>query len=80
MSKQVVYVADNLKRLIKEKGYRVEFVSQKTGLSKTLIYTTMKGETNASVKSLAKIAAFFDIPLSELFKEPQKLNRRKDYE
>ena len=72
LSKQGVYVADNLKRLIKEKGYRVEFVAHKSGLSKSLIYTIMQGEVNASVKSLAKLATFFDIPLAELFKEPSK--------
>lgn len=75
MSKQGVYVADNLKRLIKEKGYRVEFVAQKSGLSKSLIYTIMQGEVNASIKSLAKIASFFDIPLCDLFKEPSKEQR-----
>lgn len=75
MSKQLDYVSDNIKKLIKERGLRVKFVAKKIGVSDVHIYLLMNGTAKPSLDMLGKLADFFDVPISDFFKEPQKEQR-----
>ena len=72
MSKQIGYVSGNIKKLINERGLRVKFVAGKIGVSDVHIYLLMNGKAKPSLDMLGELADFFDVPISDFFKEPQK--------
>lgn len=71
-----VRAVSQLKRLRMDKGYTLEDMAEKTGLSKGLISKIENHKVSPPISTLARIAHALDIPLGDLFcpldDQPQK--------
>lgn len=62
-------VAQNIKKLRKSKGKKREEISLALGLDNSYISKLERCNINPTLDKLAKIAGYFEIKLSDLFKE-----------
>jgi transcriptional regulator with XRE-family HTH domain len=61
---------DRLNQAIEESGLRLDYIIEKSGLSRQTIYLMREGKANnPQIETLAKLARVLGIPVSELINE-----------
>ncbi len=70
-------LAENMKRLRKERGWSQERLADEAGLHRTYAGALEQEKQNVSLESLAKIAAALDVSIWELL-EPHKSESNRD--
>ena len=63
-------IAVNLKRIRHSKGMSLDFVSEQTGVSKSMLAQIEKGGANPSIGVLGKISSGLRIELADLLNTP----------
>lgn len=58
---------NKIRETIKNKGLKIIYVVEKTGISKSHFYDIMNGKAVPSLKNAAKISETLKVPLTELF-------------
>lgn len=64
---ELVKAGERLRRLRKERGWRLEDLSERTGLSKSYLSRIEGGEREPSLAALFNVAAAYGVPFSSLF-------------
>lgn len=59
-----------IKEVLKEKGMRQKALSEKIGVAEISLSRSING--NPSLETLQKIASALNVPISELFEQPQQ--------
>jgi len=65
-------VQNNIRQAIEERGMKISFVIDKTGLAKSYFYDVMNGKSVPSLSNARKIADVLGVRLSELFPEDEE--------
>jgi transcriptional regulator with XRE-family HTH domain len=60
----------NIKRRLKENGWTLEILAEKTGLSIQTLSKIQNGNENTTLRSLALIARAFGVGIKDLFDDP----------
>mgnify|MGYP000984403905 CR=1 FL=1 len=63
---------NNIRQAIEERGMKISFVIDKTGLAKSYFYDVMNGKSVPSLSNARKIADVLGVRLSELFPEDEE--------
>lgn len=58
---------NNIREIIKEKGIKISFVIQKTGLSTAGFYAIANGDSVPNLQTARKISKVLNKPLDEVF-------------
>ena len=62
-------IAENLKRIRKSRNMSLDMLSEKTGVSKSMLGQIERGESNPTVATIAKIVDGIKVPFEELIYE-----------
>lgn len=62
-------ISGTLKVLRKERGWSLDFASQKTGVSKAMLGQIERGESSPTISTLWKIASGFDVSFSSFLED-----------
>jgi transcriptional regulator with XRE-family HTH domain len=76
MARDVVseLIADNLARLLKERGISALELGQRCSMGRSSVYDILNGRSSSpKVATVAKLASGLNVPLTELFMTPQQL-------
>lgn len=60
---------NEIRAIIKKKGYKIVSVIKNTGLAKSSFYEIMNGNSIPSLENARKISEVLKVPLDELFPE-----------
>lgn len=58
---------NKIREIINNKGLKITYVIEKTGISKSHFYDIMNGKAVPSLTNAAKISEVLKVPLTELF-------------
>lgn len=61
-----------IKKLLKDKGWTLEDLSNKTGYSISHLSKVQGGQTNTNLKTLLKIAIALEVNIKDLFADPSE--------
>lgn len=60
-------VAENLRRLLKEKNRTITELSEYTGISRPTLYRILEHKSSLKLEDAIRIARFFDVPIEQLY-------------
>lgn len=66
---------NEIRAIIKKRGYKVVSIIEKTGLAKSSFYEIMNGNSIPSLENARKISEALRVPLDELF--PENFNKEE---
>ena len=75
-----IHLGERVRKLRKEMGWSQENLGERAGLHPTYVGGIERGERNVSLENLSRLAAAFDLSLSELFEFPSKDSNRETME
>lgn len=58
---------NKIRNVIQEKGLKITYVIEKTGISKSHFYDIMNGHANPSITNTLKIAEILEVTVEEIF-------------
>lgn len=61
------FVVDNIKRIIREKGFRQKYIAQRAGFSELKFSDILNGRRVLRAEYLLPIASALDVEIGELF-------------
>jgi len=65
------YIAENLKRLRKEKNLSMQQLANLAEIEKSQVYRIESGKSDARISTLLNIANTLEVDVSELLRKPQ---------
>src|SRR5205085_4187370 len=68
-------LAANLRAARQERGWRLEDLADRCGVSRNMLQQIETARTNPSVATLAKISATLGVPIGRLLEPPEELGR-----
>jgi transcriptional regulator with XRE-family HTH domain len=68
-------LAANLRAARQERGWRLEDLAGRCGVSRNMLQQIEAGRTNPSVATLAKISATLGVPIGRMLEPPEELGR-----
>ncbi|MER6946933.1 XRE family transcriptional regulator [Nonomuraea sp. NPDC000554] len=68
-------LAANLRAARQERGWRLEDLASRSGVSRGMLQQIETGRTNPSIATLARICATLGIPIGRLVEPPEELGR-----
>ncbi|MDQ0162718.1 helix-turn-helix domain-containing protein [Aeribacillus alveayuensis] len=72
-------IGERIRNFRKQKGWSQEELADKASLHSTYIGQIERGEKNATIESIEKIANALEVSLEDLFKSIQPIEKKEDY-
>lgn len=76
MQTELSRVGERLRALRKERGWRLEDLSERVGISRSYLSRIESGEREPSIAALFAVAAAYDVPFHSLFEPEQESEER----
>ncbi len=77
MKTEETFFVKRFKRIMFERGFNQQDLSEKLGISRTMISRWLTGVRNPSLGSLKKISAVLDVPLNYFIESSSEENKTK---